>query len=98
MAWTITSATQTEHGGLLANLLSLYLHDLSSYFAGIAVLPEGRFRYDYPWEDPANEPGRWYVAGANYLAATPWHLGCAHRASERARAFLLAEGHQSPRR
>ena len=56
MAWTITAATQQEHGALLANLLSLYVHDLSSYFNGIVVLPEGRFQYDYPWEDPAKEP------------------------------------------
>ncbi len=56
MAWTITAATQREHGGLLANLLSLYVHDMSSYFTSIAVLPEGRFQHDYPWDDPGKEP------------------------------------------
>ena len=66
MAWTVTAARERDHGSLLSNLLSLYVHDMSSYFAGITVQPEGRFQYDYAWEDPANKP---YVMFADGLPA-----------------------------
>ena len=66
MAWTVTAATEQDHGSLLSNLLSLYVHDMSSYFTGIAVRPDGRFQYDYAWDDPANLP---YVMFADDLPA-----------------------------
>jgi predicted acetyltransferase len=63
MAWTVTAATEQAHGSLLTNLLSLYVHDMSSYFTGITVLPEGRFQYDYAWDDPASKPYVMYADG-----------------------------------
>jgi predicted acetyltransferase len=63
MTWTVTPAREREHGSLLSNLLSLYVHDLSSYFGGIAVQPDGRFQYDYAWEDPVNKPYLMFADG-----------------------------------
>jgi len=60
---TITAATEREHGALLSNLFNLYLHDMAPYFAGIDIGPDGRYQYDYAWEDSLNVPYLMFADG-----------------------------------